>query len=103
MSKIEQPKIPVSIPEESYYVLVRKKDGLTKQSSDVRWVEFDEQGRVKVLHEDIQVGRSLLMSPFNVYFTWMTTLVTEIVSQTDDEIEFKTQNSDYRLSRHEIV
>jgi hypothetical protein len=30
-------------------------------------------------------------------FTWMTTTVTEIIEETDDEIHFKTQNSEYTL------
>ena len=30
---------------------------------------------------------------------WMTTPITEIVSETDDEIKFKTQNSSYTLKK----
>jgi hypothetical protein len=43
------------------------------------------------------VGLSLLMSPFNQFFTWQTTTITEIVEEKDDYIKFKTQNSDYEL------
>lgn len=104
MSKLDQIKIPVSLVDtdeessELKYTLVRESDGKTKHSKEIRWVEFDEQGRGKTLHKDIAVGRSCLMSPLNVYFTWMTTLVTEIVSQTENEIKFKTQNSNYTLT-----
>ena len=79
------------------YKLVRERDGLTKTSRDVKWLEFDEDGRYKADFEDIAVGRSLLMSPFGPSFTWQTTLVTEIVEQRKDYIKFKTENSNYEL------
>ena len=53
--------------------LVRERDGLTKQSEKVMWVEFNEEGRFKEKYDEIAVGRSLLMSPFNDFFTWQTT------------------------------
>lgn len=102
MSKVNQYGLPHIEVEENEsdlkYKLVREYDGKTKYSKEIRWVEFDEQGRGKTLHEDIAVGRSCLMSPLNMYFTWMTTLVTEILSQTDNEIKFKTENSTYTLT-----
>ena len=39
------------------------------------------------------------MSPFNNFFTWMTTDITEIVEEQEDYIKFKTQNSNYTLWR----
>ena len=47
----------------------------------------------------IRVGRSLLMSPFNHFFTWQTTVVTEIIASEPDSsyIKFKTENSTYEL------
>ena len=77
--------------------LVRERDGLTKQSEKVMWIEFDTDGRFKEKWEDIEVGRSLIMSPFNDFFTWQTTTVTEIVEQREDYIKFKTENSNYEL------
>ena len=82
---------------EPKYKLVRERDGLTKTSRDVKWLEFNENGRYKADFEEITVGRSLLMSPFNPSFTWQTTLVTEIVEQREDYIKFKTENSNYEL------
>jgi hypothetical protein len=38
------------------------------------------------------------MSPFNEFFTWQTTVVTEILEQTPDFVRFKTQNSTYKLT-----
>lgn len=92
-------KIPVQIiDEEDYnYRLVRERDGLTKTSLDIKWLEFDEDGRYKTDFEDIAVGRSLLMSPFNHHFTWQTTPVTEILSEEKNYIRFSTENSIYEL------
>ncbi len=92
-------KIPVQIiDDEDYnYRLVRERDGLTKTSIAIKWIEFDEEGKYKADFEDIAVGRSLLMSPFNIYFTWQTTPVTEILSKTENYIRFATENSIYEL------
>ena len=96
MSKLNQVKIPVDI-QTNNWKLVRKRDGLTKQSSEVMWVEFNEDGRFKSKYDEPDIGRSLLMSPFNQFFTWQTTIITEIVEERDDYIKFKTENSNYEL------
>ena len=114
MSKLNQVKIPVSINENGdmelqgwqqeildqiqlNWKLVRERDGLTKQSEKVMWIEFDGEGRFKDQHDEIGVNRSLVMSPFNDFFTWQTTTLTEIVEQTEDYVKFKTKNSTYEL------
>ena len=61
--------------------LVRSRDGLVKHSVDIIWIEFNEDGTFKAKHEDFAIGRSLIMSPFNDFFTWQTTSVTEIIEQ----------------------
>ena len=98
-NKINSIKIPVQIiDEQDYnYRLVRERDGLTKTSIAVKWLEFDEEGRYKADFQEIAVGRSLLMSPFNYHFTWQTTPVTEILSETENYIRFATENSIYEL------
>lgn len=77
--------------------LVRERDGLTKQSNGIKWLEWNEDGSFKEQFEEVTIGRSLLMSPFNQSFTWQTTNVTEIVEQREDYIKFKTENSNYEL------
>jgi hypothetical protein len=77
--------------------LIRERDGLTKHSVDVIWIEWNEDGTFKEKHDTFAIGRSLLMSPFNQFFTWQTTPITEIVEEQDDYIKFKTQNSNYEL------
>lgn len=83
--------------EEHKYKLVRERDGLTKTSTNIKWLEFNEQGWYKGESPNIAVNTSLLMSPFNDFFTWQTTLVTEIVEQREGYIKFKTTNSIYEL------
>ena len=85
------------IEKEFNWKLVRERDGLTNQSKDIKWIEWNEEGRFKAEHKEPAVGRALLMSPFNDFFTWMTTDVTEIVEERDDYIKFKTRNSNYEL------
>jgi hypothetical protein len=77
--------------------LVREIDGLTKQSEKILWLEFNNSGRFKEKYEEIEIGRSLIMSPFNDFFTWQTTEVTEVIENNKDYIKFKTKNSIYEL------
>jgi len=81
--------------------LVRSGDGLTKHSVDILWIEFNENGTFKAKHEDFAIGRSLLMSPFNEFFTWQTTPITKIIAATADlsYIKFETENSEYMLTK----
>jgi hypothetical protein len=79
------------------YKLVRERDGLTKTSLAVKWLEFDEEGKYKADFQEIAIGRSLIMSPFNIYFTWQCTPVAEILEQKDKYVKFKTENSVYEL------
>jgi len=112
MSKIEQSKIPVTlgldnlleisveqgvIDNQFNWKLVRERDGLTKQSKGVKWIEWNEDGRYKSDFQEPTIGRSLLMSPFNHYFTWQTTNITKILEHREDYVKFKTGNSTYEL------
>ena len=112
MSKIPNRGIPMTLTEDNVlkiaieqgvienefnWKLVRERDGLTKQSKEVMWLEFNDEGRFKSKHDEPAVGRSLMMSPFTFSFTWQTTPITEIVEEREDYIKFKTQNSNYEL------
>jgi hypothetical protein len=120
MSKTQQDKIPVTLDDNGNlhidqledlarlltqdkpnWKLVRSRDGLTKHSVDILWIEFNEDGTFKAKHEDFAIGRSLLMSPFNEFFTWQTTPITKIIATTADSsyVKFETENSEYQLSR----
>ena len=62
-----------------------------------KWLEWNEEGRFKAEHKEPAIGYSLIMSPFNQFFTWQTTPITEIVEQKEDYLKFKTKNSTYEL------
>jgi hypothetical protein len=85
------------IEKEFNWKLVRERDGLTKQSKEIKWLEWDNDGRYKADYQEPAIGRSLIMSPFNDYFTWQTTDVIDIVEERKDYVKFKTQNSNYEL------
>jgi hypothetical protein len=109
MSKIKQDKIPMTLTEDNVLkiaieqgviekriqleISVREHDGLTNQSKEVKWFEWNDEGRFKSKHDEPAVGRSLIMSPFNQFFTWQTTSITEIVEEREDYIKFKTRKS----------
>ena len=85
----EQPK--------AKYTLKRLNDGLTKTGSKVQYVEWDENtSEDNLLHDDIKVNRSLILNP-GTNFTWLTTIITEIVEQKPGYIKFQTKNSTYEL------
>jgi hypothetical protein len=77
--------------------LVRERDGLTQQSKEIKWIEWNDDDTYKKAHPLPAPNLSLIMSPFNQYFTWQTTNITEIVEMRDDYIKFKTKNSNYEL------
>ena len=85
------------VENEFNWKLHRERDGLLKQSKEVMWIEFNEEGRFKSKHDEPTIGRSLIMSPFNNFFTWQTTTITEVIVNREDYKEFKTNTRHYRL------
>ena len=74
-----------------------RSDGFTKTSRAVLWIEFNEDDTFNSKHDAPEVGRSLIMSPFNPFFTWQTTAITELFEVREDYVKFKTKNSEYEL------
>jgi 3-phenylpropionate/cinnamic acid dioxygenase small subunit len=111
MSKLKQDKIPMTLEDnvmkvaieqgvienEFNWKLVRERDGLENQSKEVMWVEWNEEGRFKERHDKPAIGRSLIMSPFNQFFTWQTTSLTEVLEVRENYLKFRTNNSVYEL------
>ena len=112
MSKLKQTKIPTIIDEDNLikiaveqdvleneynWKLVRLNDGKSFKSKEVMWLEWNDNGTFKAKHDTPEIGRSLIMSPFNDFYTWQTTDITEIVEKKDNYIKFKTKNSNYEL------
>ena len=85
----------------SGWKLVRQADNLTRISEKILWIEFNDDGTFKAKHTEPAVGRSLIMSPFNQFFTWQTTLITVLHEATEDRIKFDTGNSEYELTKYE--
>lgn len=90
------------------YRLVRKNDGLVKKSEKVCFISFYKRNtkthlkdRFKSKHRKPKPGMSLLMSPFNMFFTWQTSTITEVIEERKDYIHFKTQNSEYELFKED--
>lgn len=83
--------------ESPMYRLTRLNDGLVRYGYEVKWVEWDEDSKCTGFSDKISLGSSLMVDPSTREFTWLTTTVTEIISNTKDLIHFKTNNSEYKL------
>jgi|694.fasta_scaffold84950_3 hypothetical protein len=101
MSKIEQVKINLNVEDLFRYKLVRERDGLSNVGHKAGWIEWNEDGTFKKLHDEAAVGRSLILDPQRISYTWMTTTVTEILEQKENYIKFATTNSIYELWQNE--
>jgi hypothetical protein len=98
--KIEdQPKIPVTYEDVASrkYKLIRESDGLTNAGDRILWIDWEINGEFHSSHPEPKLGRSLVLDPHHLSYTWMTTVVTEIFEQREDYIKFKTSNSVYEL------
>ena len=82
------------------YTLKRLNDGLTKTAQRVRFIDWDNDGTFHSSHDDVQVGRSLILDPINTRYTWLTTTITSIIEQKDKYIKFQTENSTYELIQY---
>lgn len=71
--------------------LIRQRDKHTS-SGVIKFIEFNEEGRGKALHESPEVGYACIVNP-SLLYTWMTSRITEVISKK----EFKTNNSHYKI------
>lgn len=84
------------------WTLIRKRDRLTKWSNEIGFIDWNEDMSFKKLTkglEGLKIDRSLILAPFNIQFTWQTTSITEFTVVSDNEITFKTLNSEYTLTK----
>lgn len=79
------------------YKLVRERDNLTKTANEIAWIRWSEDGFFSSIDNEPSIGRSLIMTPGSMDFTWLTTSITEILEHTETYIKFNTQNSLYTL------
>jgi hypothetical protein len=71
-------------------------ESFIKSSEDIKWVEWKD-GRGHKLHEEPEINRSLMMSPFSESHTWLTTPIVKIKTKEKNIYEFETENSSYKL------
>jgi hypothetical protein len=79
------------------YKLVRERDSLTKEGNRILWIDWDTDGTFHSSHNEPKLDRSLILDPHHMSYTWMTTVVTEIIEQRENYIKFRTSNSVYEL------
>ena len=90
------------IESEQRWILTKPdQPSFQKLSADIIWLEFNEDRTYKARHKKPAVGLSLLMSPFNQYFTWQTTPITHIKESKENHWLFDTENSTYLLRKIE--
>ena len=77
------------------FKITRTKDQKTWEVKDYKFVVFNEDGRGKELVNKPIEGSALILPPYNFEFEWMTSPITEIISET----EFKTKNSHYIIEK----
>lgn len=69
--------------------------------TDYGFIEWDENDKFKTFHHEPEIKRSVIIDPQYANYTWLTTPITEIESDTTDKnvrcIAFKTKNSSYKL------
>ncbi len=97
MRKIPTRYMPIALMNGCWTLTKEGDENFIKQSASIEWIEWEESGRMKGEFDTISIGRSLLLSPFNTSYTWLTTPVTEVIKQEAAYIEFKTENSHYTL------
>jgi hypothetical protein len=103
MSKIKQISIPlddaldVILDNTSNWKLVRERDGLTHYAHKISWIEWGKLDNAIKGHDEPAIGRSLILDPHRLSYTWLTTSVAEIIEQKEKYIKFKTSNSVYEL------
>ena len=78
------------------YKLIRERDNLTKVGKAIKYIEWNEEGRVSNSYDEPAIGRSLILDPQYVVYTWLTTEITSFTNE-DGVLKFTTKNSNYIL------
>ena len=97
MKKEIKKHIPIDLREDCWTLTKEEDEDFLKQCSEVRWIEWDESGKMRAEYKNVDLERSLFMDPLGLSYNWITSPVVEILKQEEKLIEFKTQNSHYIL------
>lgn len=92
MNKIDQPKVYIDLAKDNY-VLTRVEDNKQIPASIIKFIEWNEDGTGKRVHDEPSTGRSIAVDPTTCGYKWLTTQIIEMISEN----EFKTKNSTYKL------
>jgi hypothetical protein len=83
------------------YSLTKKEGGFLAEGRTIVWIKFNEKGTYESHSELISPEASLVINP-GPFYTWQTTLVKEIIEQSENRVEFKTKNSHYILEVSDV-
>lgn len=75
------------------YVLVREEDNKRIRANEIKFVEWNEDGTFKSVHDEPAIGRSIIANPSRFTYSWLTTSILEIKTPT----HLITQNSTYKI------
>ena len=82
------------------YKLTRENDNKVLRGTIVKYVEWNENDRgFKELYDEPSIGRSIILDPHRMSFTWLTTVITSF-SEENGILKFKTRNSNYILEKN---
>lgn len=91
----DRPKLYIDLALDNY-VLTRKEDNRQITGTAIKFIDWNENGVGGSIHDEPAIGRSIVVDPMiGGNYRWMTTQITEIISET----EFKTKNSTYTLHK----
>lgn len=92
----------LNIEETNYpYEIERLNDGMKIKGQVISFVEFDDNGRGKALHEKPEPGFALIVDKNPVSYKWMTSEIKEVMSFSEKFMQFKTKNSEYIVTKNQ--
>jgi hypothetical protein len=80
------------------YLLTRENDNKILQGRTISFIEWNEDDTFHSTHVEPAEGRSLIMDPHPLFYTWMTTEIISF-SYEGDILKFSTKNSNYILEQ----
>lgn len=80
------------------YILTRENDNKVLRGDIIKYIEWDEDRGFKELHDEPSIGRSIIVDPHRMSYTWLTTVITSF-SEENGVLKFTTKNSNYILEK----
>ena len=86
----------IFVKSNNMYKLIRERDNKTIIGEQVKFIEWDEDGRFSEFHDEPTIGKSVMIDPHHFSYTWLTTEITSF-TKDGDKLIFSTKNSNYIL------